>query len=368
MPRTKVVEFITNMGDGGAETLVKDYMLLLDREKIEVCAVICFDDADSANLRRLRERNISVISLDPGRNLFYRVWRKLNQPHYYGHRFLHLVKKQNITVVHAHLEVLDFLAQVSQGLKGIRLFHTCHAPAEKIYRGKEKTAAEKLIRENHMGLIALHEDMARELNELFSVTDTAVIRNGIDLGRFADPGVTRAEKRKELAIPADAFVLGHVGRFAEVKNHDFLAEVFREVALRRGNAFLLMVGTGDPSAIEEKLKNYGLGDRYRILSGRTDINEILTAMDAFAFPSHHEGLGIALVEAQAAGLRCVASTGVPEEAFRTELCFRLPPQDPARWAELLLSHEKHPAAKDLSVYDMNREIKRLEELYLGVKS
>ena len=60
MPRTKVVEFITNMGDGGAETLVKDYMLLLDREKIEVCAVICFDDADSANLRRLRERNISV--------------------------------------------------------------------------------------------------------------------------------------------------------------------------------------------------------------------------------------------------------------------------------------------------------------------
>ena len=367
MSRVKVAEFITNMGDGGAETLVKDYMLLLDKDQFDACVVTCFDKKNTANLRRLKEKGICVISLDPGKNFFYKVWRKLNQPHYYGHRFLKLVKKKNISVVHAHLEVLHYLSQVSDDLKGIRLFHTCHAPVEKIYREREEIAAEKLIRNNQMGLIALHEQMAQEINRLFSVKNTAVIRNGIDMGRFQCPGVTKEEKRKELSISEDVFVLGHVGRFADVKNHDFLVEVFREVAAKQENAFLLMVGAGDSAAIEKKLKDYGFENRYKILSNRTDIHELLTAMDAFAFPSRYEGFGIALVEAQAAGLRCVASDGVPEEAFCTEICFRLPLADPEQWANLLLSSDQKVTAKDLSVYDMNREIKRLQALYLGEK-
>ena len=354
------------MRDGGAETLVKDYMLLLDKKQFDVFAVICFYDGDSANLSRLREKGISVISLDPGKNLFYRVWRRLNQPHYYGYRFWKLAKEKQINVVHAHLGVLDYLTRVSHRMKGIRLFHTCHAPVETIYLDRELPAARKLIDENEMQIIALHEPMAKEINELFSVNNTQVIRNGIDMQRFLEPGVTKQQKRQELGIPENAFVLGHVGRFSDVKNHPFLVEVFREVAKKREDAFLLMVGADATPEIENRLQELGLQNRYRILSDRADVNEILAAMDAFAFPSKYEGLGIALIEAQAAGLRCVASDRVPEEAIRTELCFTLPLEDPARWAELLLSDEKREEGiQDLRVYDMNQEIKRLEALYLG---
>ena len=151
-----------------------------------------------------------------------------------------------------------------------------------------------------------------------------------------------------------------------MKNHPFLVEVFREVAKKREDAFLLMVGADAPPEIENRLQELGLQNRYRILSDRADVNEILAAMDAFSFPSKYEGLGIALIEAQAAGLRCVASDRVPAEAIRTEQCFTLPLEDPARWAELLLSDEKREEGiQDLRVYDMNQEIKRLEALYLG---
>ena len=90
-------------------------------------------------------------------------------------------------------------------------------------------------------------------------------------------------------------------------------------------------------------------------------------MDVFVFPSIFEGFGIALLEAQAAGLRCVASDRCPEEVFRSESCICLPLEDPLLWAEAALNpSRKQECSKDLMDYDMNREIRRLEQLYLGL--
>ena len=52
MEKVKVIEFIQSMGDGGAETLVKDYALLMDRERFEVTVVVQHDVEDSANIQR----------------------------------------------------------------------------------------------------------------------------------------------------------------------------------------------------------------------------------------------------------------------------------------------------------------------------
>lgn len=396
MKKTKIIEFIQSMGDGGAETLVKDYALLMDREKFDVTVVVLHDVGDTANRRFLEAAGIPVIPLSSREDPLKKLWRKLfpvsetdmpteEDPSkgvqtsagllsriksrarnlYFGTRFLKILKDTGATVVHAHLEVLEVLQAVSGRLSGIRLLHTCHNPPAVIYTGAELPAAHHLIRKNHMQLVALHEKMAQELNAQFGVDNTAVIRNGIHLERFRAPGVTKEEKRAELGIPRDAFVIGHVGRFFEQKNHPFLVEVFRQVAGHQKNAFLLMVGAGDTAPTENTLNEYGLRDKYRILSHRQDIPQLLAAMDVFVFPSLFEGFGIALLEAQAAGLRCIASDRCPAEAVREENCIPMPLGDPRAWAEAVLDPgRKQGQAKPLEEYDMNREIRRLEALYL----
>lgn len=396
MEKVKVIEFIQSMGDGGAETLVKDYALLMDKERFDVTVVVLHDIRDSANYRFLTENGIPVFALSSRDDLLKKLWRKLfpvsetdmpteedptkgiqesagffgklkswarNQ--YFGRRFLKILRQTDATVVHAHLEVLEILQAVSGELRDIRLLHTCHNPPAVIYTGAERPAAEYLIKKNGMQIVALHEKMAEELNELFGVDHTAVIRNGILMERFTEPGISKEEKRREIGIPEDAFVVGHVGRFFEQKNHLFLVEVFREIASRRENAFLLMIGAGSTEETERKLKEYGLGDQYLILSHRQDIPQLLAAMDVFVFPSIFEGFGIALLEAQAAGLRCIASDHCPAEVIRTEHCISMPLENPEQWAEAALDPDwKRAESRALADYDMNREIRRLEALYL----
>lgn len=138
---------------------------------------------------------------------------------------------------------------------------------------------------------------------------------GVDLAQFRDHGDSVAV-RAELGIPADTFVIGHVGRFEEQKNHVFLVEIAAEVAKREPRMRLLLVGDGSLRLdIEQKVAQMGLGDRVIFAGVRPDVPRLmLSAMDVFFFPSLYEGLGLVLIEAQAAGLPCIFSDVVPEEA------------------------------------------------------
>lgn len=403
MEKVNVIEFIQTVGDGGAETLVKDYALLMDKERFQVTVVVLHDVADSANLRHLRSHGIPVIALSSQEDVLKKAWHKLfwrkqaariQSEHvlenpvlpgdtyeqetplrrvrnyarnlYFGLKFLKVQRQLGASVVHAHLDLLECLQTVAPALKGVRLFHTCHALPHLIYAGVEGRAARYLIDHNGLQLIALHSDMAKEMDAMFPGQKTVVIRNGVDFHRFQHPQTTGMEKRAELGTPEKAFVVGHVGRFTPEKNHGFLVDVFREIAKQEPNAYLLMIGAGDHRDTEDKLKEYGLGNRYQILSGRADIPELLAAMDVFVFPSIFEGFPVSVIEAQAAGLRCIVSDRCPEEVIRTDICIPMPLGNPEDWAQAALDRDrKREASKSLSDYDMNREIRRLERLYLG---
>lgn len=405
MSKVKVIEYITSLADGGAETLVKDYALLMNKEQFEVTVVVVHDMDGTANWERLREGGISIVALSSQNDVLKRIWRRIfwrkeqtvidskdvqekpvlpgdtyEKPSalrrcrnyirnlFFGIRFLRVLKQTGATVVHAHLDVLCSLQTVSLFLKGIRLVHTCHALPELIYDGEEGKAAEYLIRHNGLQLVALHTNMKQQMDAMFPDQKTAIIRNGINMQLFKNPDTTREAKRAQIGITPDAFVVGHVGRFTPEKNHMFLVDIFKEIAQKKQNAFLLMIGVADSSYVEEKLHRYGLQDRYMILSHRKDVHELLRTMDVFIFPSIFEGLPLSLVEAQTADLRCIASDRCPEEVIRTEKCIALPLGNPAYWAEVALDTsilQNNP--KDLWEYDMNREIRRLEKMYLGVQ-
>lgn len=401
--RTKVIEFIQTVGDGGAETLVKDYALLMDRDRFDVTVVVQHEVKNSANYQRLLESGIQVIALSEQNDFLKNVWRKvfwkkeesgivsedlMEKPVlpgetyeqtgflrrcrnrvrnlFFGLKFLGVLKQTGATVVHAHLDMLGCLQSVRWLLKKVRLLHTCHALPHLIYEGEEGAAARKLIRHNGLQLVALHDEMAAQIDQMFPEQKTAVIRNGVNIGQFRAPGITREEKRHQLGIPNDAFVVGHVGRFTPEKNHAFLVEVFREIAKKREDAYLLMVGAESPDKTVEQLKEYGLQNRYSILSHRKDVNEILKTLDVFVFPSVFEGFPVSVIEAQAAGIRCVISDRIPQKVICTEDCIPLPLESPETWAEAALDPDrKHKPVNDLLDYDMNREIRRLEKLYLG---
>lgn len=177
--------------------------------------------------------------------------------------------------------------------------------------------------------------------------------------------------RDELKISKSDFVIGHVGRFAPPKNHPFLIDVFKSVHDKNRNSKLLLVGTGNgQSNIREKVDNLGLSDSVIFLGNRGDVNRILQAMDVFLFPSLYEGLGIAALEAQASGLPCIISDGVPSECKVTDLAESLDLNLPIdKWANAVL--EKQSAIRKNTYqeiknagYDIEQNAKQLENFYI----
>lgn len=141
-----------------------------------------------------------------------------------------------------------------------------------------------------------------------------VLNNAVSTERFKYNGSIRDEYRSKLGI-SNKLVIGNIGRLNFPKNQRFLIDVFREYRKYDDNSVLLLVGEGkERSLLEQKIGDYGLKEDVFLLGARRDNAELLQAMDVFIFPSIFEGFGLALVEAQAAGLFCICSENVPEEA------------------------------------------------------
>jgi glycosyltransferase involved in cell wall biosynthesis len=201
-----------------------------------------------------------------------------------------------------------------------------------------------------------------------------VLYYGIDLSPFYNTDSDCV--RDELGIPKDAFVIGHVGRFVEQKNHEFLMEISAEVAKQDPKMHLLLIGEGVlRPEIEQKALQLELGDRVIFAGVQSDIPRLmLGAMNIFLFPSLHEGLGLVLVEAQAAGLPCIFSNVVPKEAdIVRPLIKRMSLSHSAsEWAKILLAQRDKASAisrsdalslVQASPFNIETSVRHLERIY-----
>ena len=141
--------------------------------------------------------------------------------------------------------------------------------------------------------------------------DAVVLNNAICVDKYLFDSEKRERIRRELAL-WDSLVIGHVGRFIPLKNHEFLLDVFYEIHKKEQSTALLLIGNGELfNKMEEKAKKLGLYDAVVFLGVRDNVGEYMNAMDVFVLPSRFEGLGIVGVEAQASGLRVFVSENVP---------------------------------------------------------
>ena len=203
-----------------------------------------------------------------------------------------------------------------------------------------------------------------------------VIHNAIDLERFHYQPDLRDRMRRELGVQ-DRFVLGNVARFSYQKNQPFLVDVFKEVKARIPEAILLLVGNATYGVdvydeTKRKVVQYGLQDSVKFLGMRSDTNALYQAFDVFVLPSRFEGLCIASIEAQGAGLVNICSKVLPPETNVSRDFYTMDLNDGAvKWAETIIAHRhdvRHDGAPSLRAagYDICKEAKRVEHFFASL--
>jgi glycosyltransferase EpsF len=196
---------------------------------------------------------------------------------------------------------------------------------------------------------------------------------GIDVDAFYAARANRKRVRSKLGIAEGTLVIGNVGRFVPFKNQKFLLPIYQCLVKRDVPAYLLMIGDGPTRPeIEAQAKKLSSGS-IRFLGERTDIPDLLSAMDVFVFPSWTEGLGIVALEAQAAGLPVVASNTLPDEVDVVPgAVMRLSLNNPpSTWASEVqtAAQRRYNGSYDLGPYfvgtrqTINESSKALEECY-----
>lgn len=369
--KTNIFHFIGSLNDGGAETLVKDYCLLIDKTTFNSKVITLHNTIDSSNKKILESNGIEILPIYRKWNILTKIFHRVFGSIYVPIKFKRIINKYTPNIIHTHLRLLHHVHHAVKNKTNIKLFYTCHNLPNKFFGNKDNKeyfACKSLITTHGLQLIALHDEMKQKLNQMFDVNNTVVIRNAINFKRFTELEETKNDIRHSLGIPCDSFVVGHIGRFAEQKNHKFLIDVFYQLQKTKQNSFLILVGHGKlENEIKEKINLLGLTDKTLILSHRSDIPRLLKSMDVFVFPSIFEGLGIVLIEAQAMKIRCIVADTIPLEAFLSENIVSESLDAPIeKWVYLIANDKiKNNIYGDISKYDMNLEMKRLEKLYLG---
>ena len=215
MRKCKILELIGgSLTDGGAETLVKDYLVNIDNTRFETALFVDWTVEGTANTTILKEYGQKIFTAYPEYSLFWRGIDRYFRTFFVVRGIRKAIRIFNPDVIHVHLAALHYLTFLKDEIKGRKLFYTCHSTVNaKLEAFPEEDKAARILVDGYgMKLIALHDSMKQELDERYK-TDSIVVNNGIDIERFRSVNETKDEIRQSLGIPSDSFVVGHVGRF-----------------------------------------------------------------------------------------------------------------------------------------------------------
>lgn len=344
VPRVLHIEI--SEGIGGIETFLLNIYRNIDRSKVQ------FDFVSSRDKIAIEEEITEL----GGR--IYRIKYGNGLSYYY--QLLRLILTNKYTVVHIHknsaVNIIPFLACKRAGVKTI----IAHAHNTRPSKGKV-TRVLHYINRPILNCICDEKFACSKLAALWMFGKKAVgknevklIKNGIEIERFVYNAETRMAIREKLGLQEDSFVIGNVGRMTRQKNQVFLVDILSEVKKVYGNTKLLICGEGDlEDEILHRAEELYVEDSL-IMPGRCkNINEMLQAMDVYVMPSLYEGLTVAAVEAQCAGLPTLISDMMSDETVLLGKCQILSLKASAReWAEKVWEY------KDVKRGNTGNEIKR----------
>lgn len=327
-----ILHVFSGLGRAGAESMVMNLYRNIDRDKLQFDFVICKEEKDSFvdEIESLGGRVHRVPPLTPKTVFrFVRAWNDLFEAH------------PEYKIVHGHLRSSASIYLGIARRRGlVTIAHSHSTSSGKGFQAAAKNLLQLPLRKTADYLIACSDDAGVWLfgKKAVKKSNYFVLKNAIDAKEFRFDVRKRRDARCALGLE-NAFIIGHIGSFIPVKNHDFILDVFDKVLKKRKDAVLLLAGDGplweDVRALAD---GRGLGERVIFTGVRRDIPELLCAMDVFLLPSKWEGLPLTAVEAQASGLPCVLSDAISEETKISPLVSFFPLSAGAEaWADQLLA-------------------------------
>lgn len=287
---------------GGKESYIVNMWSAMDKEKYSF-SFVAYDD-QIAYEEVLKQNGAEVIHLLPRHSGLLKHRDALDK----------MFKEKHFDVVWAHkttLSACEILSIAKNNNVPVRIVHS-HSSAN---MGGKFTFLMHSINKKRIFKMA---------NEYFACSQVAaqwffgdkpakIMVNGINLEQYKFNAAIRENIRQKYDLHNN-LVLGHVGRFGVEKNHKKLLNVFAACKKIMPNIKLILCGDGEERTnIEFEIKKLNLEGDVLLLGVISNVNEILQAMDIFVMPSLFEGLPFALLEAQAAGLKCIVSDTVSAE-------------------------------------------------------
>jgi glycosyltransferase involved in cell wall biosynthesis len=371
-PPIRILHVVGEMVRAGTETWLMNILRHIDRDRFQMDFLVHTTQPSpyEDEIRALGSKIIPCLNL--------------SRPWIYASNFRRIIREYGpYDIVHSHVHHFSgyVLRLAQEAGVPVRIAHShtseLDSQAKLLRRGYLKLMKHWIPRHGTFGLATSRAAAASMFGSSWDADPyKQILHCGVDLARFHDV-IDPLAVRAELNIPPDAFVVGHVGRFEQAKNHNLIVDIAAQIAKREPKMRLLLVGDGSlRSDIEQKVTTVGLSDRVIFTGVRSDVPRLmLGAMDVFLFPSLYEGLGLVLVEAQAAGLPCIFSDVVPEEADLVKpLVGRMSLSQPAfAWAEAILATSKAGSAitqaealklVEQSPFNIQTSAKELEKLYV----
>ena len=309
----KILHIVGGMDKGGTETMLMNMYKKIDKDKVQ------FDFLYTTNKETYYDKKIyklggNIIRIDSLDLL--NIKKIINQ-------ISNCIKNNGpYQAIHAHTLFNCGIAMKAAKKSGvdIRISHS-HTTADNevgLVRKIYISLMRKLILDNSTNLLAC-SDLAGEYlfgRENIKSDKYTMFPNLISYENIIDVNYEDVEKFKiENKLQNDDLVIGHIGTFKESKNQKFLLKIVKVLKEQNKSVKLLLVGDGSMrDELETMCKDLDISDKVIFTGTRDDIDVILNSMDVFVFPSTFEGLGLVLLEAQAAGLPCVVSEAIQPEA------------------------------------------------------
>lgn len=364
----RVLRVVSKMDFGGLETIIMNTYRRIDRTKIQFDFIVHYPEEGKYD-KEIRELGgkIYVFPLFNGMNykLYRDTWKRFLKEH------------TEYKIIHGHVAPAAWIyLSIAKQYNLITIFHSNDTKPKSFKKASIKQLLQTPLRAKNAYVdyklaCSIRAGKWMYGNDKEPGREFFVVPNGIDTKKFVFSEETRNRVRMLLGFDSD-FIIGHVGRFDDAKNQQFIVEVFNEFLKRRNEAKLVLIGTGIHfNEIQDKVNHLGISSNVLLLGLRNDVNELMQAMDFLIFPSIYESFGNVLVEAQAAGLKCLVSTNVSTEVRLTDQIEYLSLSENAQtWADKICSMAQECCDREKSAmkikcagYDVITSTKWYEEFY-----
>lgn len=366
----RVLQILNSMDRGGIETTLMNIFRNIDKEKV-VFDFLLQTDRECDYNQEILKLGGRIYSVTPRRKSIAKNKKELNE-FFKKHR-------DEYKIVHMHVGSLTYIEPLKEAKKyniPVRIIHSRNSRCGGIWIHNIFHYINKLSIQNIATYYFSCSDLAGKWlykKEILNSDKYKKINNGIQTKKFKYSLNKREEMRKKLKCD-DKLAIINVGRLHKQKNHEFLIKIFKKISEENKNAVLFLVGEG---ALKEKIKQQAreleLEDKVIFLGKRSDVNDVLQAMDIFVMPSLYEGLPGSVVEAQGAGLPCLISDRITKEVAITDLVhYKSLECKEEEWAKdvikLAYQNERKDTTEQIkeSGFDMKDISDSLQDFYIKV--